>query len=126
MARHTTGDAVNKTISMNEANSKKVLAIGLDAAQPALVQELIDQGSLPVLARLRADGKWLRVVSPADIGGGSVWATMMTGCDPGTHGFYTGWPWNAESMSVTRATPDTLVPFWKDLAQGGVRVGVLD
>jgi predicted AlkP superfamily phosphohydrolase/phosphomutase len=126
MAWHTIGDALNKTISMKEANSKKVLAIGLDAAPPGLVQELIDQGSLPVLARLRDDGKWLRVVSSADIGGGSVWATMMTGCDPETHGFYTGWPWNAESMSVTRATPDTLVPFWKDLAQGGVRVGVLD
>lgn len=126
MAWHTIGDVVNEAIPMKEENSKKVLAIGLDAAQPGLVSELIDQGSLPALARLRDDGKWVRVVSPADIAGGSVWATMMTGSDPGTHGFYTGWPWNAQSMSVTRAVPDALVPFWKDLAQGGVRVGVLD
>src|SRR5437588_754092 len=81
---------------------------------------------MAILARLRDDGRVLRVVSSADIGGGSVWATMMTGRDPGTHGFYTGWPWNAKLMSVSRATPDGLVPFWKDLAQQGVRVGVLD
>jgi predicted AlkP superfamily phosphohydrolase/phosphomutase len=112
---------------MNQINhTRKVLAIGLDAAPPGLVEKLIDQGSMPALARLRDEGKWLRVVSSADIGGGSVWATMMTGDDPGMHGFYTGWPWDAKSMSVSRATPDKLVPFWRDLAQSGVRVGVLD
>jgi predicted AlkP superfamily phosphohydrolase/phosphomutase len=108
------------------SENQKVLAIGLDAAEPGLVEKLIDQGSMPNLARLRDEGKWLRVVSSADIGGGSVWATMMTGNDPGTHGFYTGWPWNAGSMTVSRATPDNLVPFWKDLDQKGIRVGVLD
>jgi predicted AlkP superfamily phosphohydrolase/phosphomutase len=111
---------------MKAATTKKVLAIGLDSAAPGLVQKLIDQGNMPALARLRDEGKWLRVVSSADIGGGSVWATMMTGDDPGKHGFYTGWPWDAKSMSVSRATPDKLVPFWRDLAQSGVRVGVLD
>lgn len=110
---------------MSEGNNK-VLAIGLDAAQPELVQTFIAQGSMPNLARLQDEGKWLRVVSPADISGGSVWATLMTGCDPTAHGFYTGWPWDATSMSVSRAKPDGLVPFWKDLARAGVRVGVLD
>jgi len=112
--------------TMNQSTNKKVLAIGLDAAPPELIQRLIDEASMPALARLRDEGKWLRVISSADIGGGSVWATMMTGDDPGTHGFYTGWPWDAKSMSVSRATPDKFVPFWKDLAQSGVRVGLLD
>ena len=111
---------------MTRVTKNKVLAIGLDAAEPGLVQKLIEQGSMPSLARLRHEGKHLRVVSSADVGGGSVWATMMTGDDPGKHGFYTGWPWDAKSMSVSRATPDKLIPFWKDLAQSGVRVGVLD
>ena len=111
---------------MKTRNDRNVLAIGLDAAQPALVQQFIDEGSMPSLARLREEGKWLRVVSSADVGGGSVWATMMTGDDPGVHGFYTGWPWNPQSMSVSRATPDGLVPFWKQLEDAGVRVGVLD
>src|ERR1700754_4400824 len=102
---------------MIKNGNNKVLAIGLDAAQPELVQTFMAEGSMPNLARLRDEGKWLRVVSSADIGGGSVWATMMTGSDPATHGFYTGWPWNAESMNVSRATPDGLVPFWKDLAR---------
>jgi len=111
---------------MKEAVTNKVLAIGLDAAEPELVQKLIEQGSMPSLSRLRDEGKWLPVGSSADIGGGSVWATMMTGDDPSTHGFYTGWPWDSRSMSVSRATPDKLVPFWKELAQAGIRVGVLD
>src|SRR5262245_16906710 len=111
---------------MNQGNHHKVFAIGLDAAEPRLVQQLIDQGSMPTLARLRDDGQWLQDISSADISGGSVWATMMTGSDPAAHGFYSGWPWDAESMSISRATPNTLVPFWKHLAQSGIRVGVLD
>src|SRR5205809_7247717 len=89
---------VRASDTMNQINQRrKVLAIGLDAAPPGLVEKLIEQGSMPALARLRDEGKWLRVVSSADIGGGSVWATMMTRDDPGEHGCSTGWPWDAQS-----------------------------
>jgi predicted AlkP superfamily phosphohydrolase/phosphomutase len=38
---------------MKTRNDRNVLAIGLDAAEPALVQQFIDEDSMPALARLR-------------------------------------------------------------------------
>jgi predicted AlkP superfamily phosphohydrolase/phosphomutase len=114
---------------MNTGNGARTLAIGVDAAEGALVKRLMDQGALPSLRSLLGDeasGRWLRVRSPAHIGSGTVWPTFITGDDPTAHGVYSEWRWRPESMSLSRYHGRHLTPFWAPLAQDGVPVGVFD
>ena len=111
---------------MSRSSGPRVLAIGIDAAEPSLVRKLIDQGNLPSLRQLLARGVWGEVRSPADIASGAVWPTFMTGKGPLDHGIYSVLPWEPAAMKLVRLTTDRLTPFWQALAHEGCAVGVLD
>ncbi len=111
---------------MSSNRPAQVLAIGIDAAEPTLVRELIEAGEMPVLKSLLACGKWLRVKSPAHIGSGSVWPTFITGEEPASHGVYGEWCWRPKAMNLERYGGSGLNPFWQSLAENGVKVGILD
>jgi predicted AlkP superfamily phosphohydrolase/phosphomutase len=111
---------------MNWNNGSRVLAIGIDAAEPTLIRQLIEQDKLPTLKSLLAEGKWLRVKSPAHIGSGSVWPTFITGEEATRHGVYGEWAWQPQQMAVHRYNGRNLTPFWKALTDEGLRVGLLD
>jgi predicted AlkP superfamily phosphohydrolase/phosphomutase len=112
---------------MSQTNgTKRVLAIGLDATEPQLVRKLIEQGQMPALQHLLSQGKWLRVESTARLGSGSVWPTFISGQDASTHGVYGEWLWHPETMKLSRYGGNDLTPFWKDLVENSVRVGILD
>lgn len=111
---------------MKQNSGPRVLAIGLDAAEPTLVRQLIEQGEMPALKCLLDRGSWKRVQSPAHIGSGAVWPTFITGTEAHEHGIYGEWGWQPETMSLTRYNGLRLTPFWKSLADEGATVGVLD
>jgi predicted AlkP superfamily phosphohydrolase/phosphomutase len=111
---------------VKQANQRRVLAIGIDAAEPALIRQLIERGELPALKRLSDDGVWRRVTSPAYIGSGAVWPTFITGTDPTHHGIYGEWCWQPETMSLSRFNGRGLTPFWAELDRQGTTIGVLD
>lgn len=111
---------------MSQNTRRRVLAIGLDAAEPALIRRLIDQGEMPALKSLLAEGKWMRVQSPARVGSSSVWPTFVSGEEPSVHGVYGEWRWLPETMSLRRYDGRDLNPFWKTLSEKGISVGVLD
>src|SRR5262245_44968118 len=111
---------------MKSKNDCQVLAIGIDAAEPTLIREMINSKELPTLERLLTEGKWLRVESPANIGSGSVWPTFITGHEPSTHSVYGEWAWHPETMSLSRYTGRHLKAFWNDLSSDGIKVGILD
>ena len=102
--------------------------IGLDAAEPRLIERWTDDGSLPALARLRREGAYGRLSSSADWLVGSPWPTFYTGTPPGEHGFYHYLGWRPGRMAQIRPTPDHLPlrPFWRDLAARGRRVVAVD
>src|SRR4030095_6561639 len=100
---------------MGRNNGSRVLAVGVDAAEPTFIQQLIEQGKMPVLKSLLAKGKWLRVESPAHIGSGSVWSTLLNAAEPAKHGVYGEWAWQPELMSLKRYSGRDLDPFWKPL-----------
>ena len=108
------------------ASNLKVLAIGLDAAEPSLIQKMMNDGLMPGVATLAAQGRWLRVEAPAYIGSGSVWPTFMSGKSAAEHGRYSEWIWRPEKMTVERYHGRDLNPFWKGLDEKGIAVGVLD
>jgi predicted AlkP superfamily phosphohydrolase/phosphomutase len=107
-------------------NTQRLLAIGIDAAEPKFVRQLIAQGQMPVLQKLLSDGKYFRVESTACIGSGSVWPTFISGQDVQTHGAYGEWVWDPETMKLSRYRPHDVKPFWSELAERGITVGVLD
>lgn len=111
---------------MSRSSSLRVLAIGIDAAEPALVRKLVDDGELPSLKGLLTRGAWGEVRSPADIGSGAVWPTFMTGKSPLDHGVYSVLPWDSRAMCLVRLTTDHLTPFWEALSRQGYAVGILD
>jgi predicted AlkP superfamily phosphohydrolase/phosphomutase len=111
---------------MRQKNFPRVLAVGLDAAEPTFVRRLIEEGALPTLKHLREQGAWSRVESPAHLGSGAVWPTFFTGTEPAEHGTYSEWCWQPETMSLVRSDGRRLTPFWKKLAQEGMTVGIFD
>jgi predicted AlkP superfamily phosphohydrolase/phosphomutase len=58
---------------------QRLAVIGLDAAEPLLVDRLIAQGELPTLARLKRSGARCRLHSEATWRAGRVWETLLTG-----------------------------------------------
>lgn len=111
-----------------EPTRPRVLMIGLDAAEPALIERWADDGSLPHLAGLRERGTYGRLASSARWLVGSPWPTFYTGTTPGDHGFYHYLAWSAEKMAAVRPNPTThpLTPFWRGLTAQGTRCVTLD
>ena len=105
---------------------RSVLAVGVDAAEPSLVRDLMARGEMPVLKKLSDAGEWLRVESHARVGSGSVWPTFITGAGPAEHGAYGEWCWRPGLMALERYSGRVLRPFWEAPARGGLKVGVLD
>jgi len=102
--------------------------IALDAAEPRLIEQWIDDGTLPNLKRLRDLGIYSRLASPADWLAGAVWPTFYTGTPPSRHGIYHFLQWRPEQMQLVRPSSDWLParPFWRSLSDFGKRVVAVD
>ncbi|MEZ5290882.1 MAG: alkaline phosphatase family protein [Vicinamibacterales bacterium] len=66
----------------------RVLVVGLDMGDGALIDHWSAQGRLPHLAALAASGAWFELESPAAALHTSTWPTFATGVLPGHHGVY--------------------------------------
>lgn len=104
----------------------RVLAIGLDAAEPSLVRALAERGDLPTLRTLLDTGRSGSMASPADIGSGAVWPTFVSGQTPSVHGIHAFWSWDARRMGLYPASLDHLTPFWRRAEPAGRTTGVFD
>jgi predicted AlkP superfamily phosphohydrolase/phosphomutase len=110
-------------------NTRKVLALGIDAASPELLQQWAADGTMPTLGALIDRGVVAQLRNSAGLFNGSAWPNFYTGRNPGEHGIY----W------LERLTPGTYrigpaedeefarhPPLWEILAAAGHRVMVLD
>lgn len=74
---------------MSTASSPaRVLVIGLDMGDGALIRHWSRQGRLPHLTALTSAGAWFDLESTAEALHTSVWPTFATGTLPGRHGVY--------------------------------------
>ena len=66
----------------------RVIVLGADGMDAALLSRWLKEGSLPNLARLAARGGWrpLQTTNPAE--SPVAWASFATGLNPGKHGVY--------------------------------------
>jgi len=94
--------------------------LGLDAADPVLVDRWIDDGSLPHLGTLKKGGSYARLGTSAMHLAGSPWPTFYTGQPPCHHGIYHDFQWRHEGMEYARPQSDWLpaTPFWRSLGDG--------
>lgn len=108
--------------------ARRVLAVGVDAAEVTRVEPWLEDGTLPNLRRLRNRGAWGRLASTADWLTGTPWPTFYTGIWPADHGFYCYLQWRPESMDHLRPSADWLpmTPFWRTLGGSGCRPVAVD
>jgi predicted AlkP superfamily phosphohydrolase/phosphomutase len=66
----------------------RVLIIGLDGATWTVLLPWMEDGSLPNLARLRAEGSWGDLMSTIPPLTAPAWSTFLTGKNPGKHGVF--------------------------------------
>ena len=88
---------------------KRVLMLGLDAAEADVIQQLIRNSKLPTLRHLMTSGVFHRMTSPADHYAGGVWPTFYTGQSVPWHGIFHNKLWRPEKMRAEVPT-DTWIP----------------
>lgn len=106
--------------------SHSVVALGLDAADPVLLERWMDAGYLPNLKQLRARGAYARLSALDYCRAEASCATLLTGCHPAKHGMWTPTRFNPRDYSVRDVSYDysEYPPFY---ALGeGYRVAVFD
>ena len=64
-----------------------VIAIGLDSAEPTLIEKWINQGRLKNISRLWREGAHARLETFKGYSAELPWTTFLTGCSPTK----TGW-----------------------------------
>jgi predicted AlkP superfamily phosphohydrolase/phosphomutase len=67
---------------------KKVIVIGLDGFEPKIAEPLLNEGRLPNLARIRAQGGYSRLQTTFPAQTPVAWSTFATGTNPGAHGIF--------------------------------------
>ena len=105
-----------------------LLMIGVDAGDRALIDRLVDDGKMPTLARLREDGVSGGIDPLPGLADDGSWSTFATAMAPGKHGRFH----HEQTVPGTYFTANLArsgmqhPPFWKALADAGLRVGVVD
>ena len=105
-----------------------MLVIGLDSADPCLVEQWSDEGILPTLRFLRAEGSRVRLKHDTAIPSASVWPSIYTGSHPGKHGIYNGLQLEPGQQAVDFVKPSQCaqLPFWQALDGTGNRSIIMD
>jgi predicted AlkP superfamily phosphohydrolase/phosphomutase len=68
--------------------SKPVIAIGLDAAEPWLIEKWMSEGHLSNLRKLREQGTYTRLKNLDYYRAETPWTTFLTGCMPSKTGYW--------------------------------------
>jgi len=107
----------------------KVLVLGIDAANPDLLEGGAASGSLPNLGALVRQGLCARTRGVDGFFIGSTWPSFATGVSPARHGLHYLVQLRPGTYAYYRPETGALEPyppFWTWLARAGRRVAVLD
>ena len=111
-----------------EHRRRRVLVVGLDAADAELIDGWRAEGALPHIAALRARGTWARMATTAEVMHVSAWPSIFTGAPPDVHGLYHAYVVKPGHQGLVRPRPeDSPVPFlWQLLSDRGRRSVIMD
>jgi len=115
-------------MQLNEESPRRVLFVGLDAADRELIERWCGEGFLKNIAALRARGAWASLHTTADVLHVSAWPCIFTGAQPDWHGLYHAYVMQPGQQAPVRPRPENCpVPFlWKTLDERGIRSIVID
>ena len=108
--------------------SRRMLVLGLDAADSTLIQKWSDEGILPTLAFLRREGAWIPLAEDRPMPSASVWPSIYTGTHPGNHGLYSSLQIGPGKQEVELIKPNQCgePPFWRILDRHGKASIIMD
>jgi hypothetical protein len=66
----------------------KVIVIGLDGLEPAIIERMLERNELPNLGRLRGSGSYARLRTTYPAQTPVAWSSFATGTNPGGHGIF--------------------------------------
>ena len=108
----------------------RVLVIGLDAADPGVLERLVADGRAPTIARLQREGATADLASPLRTLPGAIWPELATGVSGGRSALYyhprqlrTG---EAVARPITAAEVDAEAQYWVVATAGGCRSLTVD
>ena len=106
----------------------KVVVIGLDGGTFDLIKPWVEEGSLPNLARIMAQGSHgtlMSVIPPLTT---PAWASFITGKNPGKHGIFDFAERRENSYDIQWVTASSRngKSLWKYINEGGLKVGVIN
>ena len=101
--------------------------ITFDAASLRVLEQLLDEGRLPVLQDLRRRGEWTGLRTPGQHFSAGVYQEVFTGTELAANGLYNPFQWSASEQRL-RYMLDRPAPqaVWDRLARAGRRSLVLD
>jgi predicted AlkP superfamily phosphohydrolase/phosphomutase len=113
---------------MQKTPADRVLVIGLDMGDLALIEKWSLEGFLPTLRSLMAEGMWGKLKTTAEALHTSSWPTIFTGTLPGKHGVYYPYQARPGQQQAEHIGPDQygVPPLWQILDRAGKRCIVLD
>jgi len=106
--------------------NRRILIIGLDGATWTNLRPWIEQGKLPHLGKLVAEGASGPLTTTIPPVSASAWVSFATGCNPGKHGsfdFVFPRP-NAYDIGVVNVNVRGMPPFWQAIEAAGGQVGL--
>jgi predicted AlkP superfamily phosphohydrolase/phosphomutase len=104
-----------------------IAILQFDSVSLPHLNQLLNEGRLPTLAKLRARGEWLRLETPALQWEGATFFSLYSGKGVKDHGIYFPFVWSAADQRV-RPQDDYQMPeaVWERLAKSGKRSLVID
>ncbi|HKH65608.1 MAG TPA: alkaline phosphatase family protein [Solirubrobacterales bacterium] len=97
-----------------------IAVIQFDAASARLLERLGDEGRLPNLKALRAQGTRLALETPAEHFPASAYQTLYRGVEVGDHGLFYPFQWAGDAQRVRLAgTFEAPPPIWDLLGRAG-------
>jgi predicted AlkP superfamily phosphohydrolase/phosphomutase len=118
-------------MSKNSKNRNRdpIIVIGLDGAEPSLIQKWSAEGYLPTITSCMNRGCWGILNSTGDICSGTVWPSFITGLSPLKHGvFYGHREFKRGTYQIYKKYADQIkgTHFWQWLSQAGKRIAIFD
>jgi len=111
------------------SKSPKLLFIGLDSAEPTLLERWSNEGLLPNIKAFQDSSAWTPIKTPPGFGNGVMWPSLLTGVNAGRHGRYFINQIRSGSYKQFLFSEDNDLkykPFWDALSKAGKRVAIID
>lgn len=104
-----------------------IAVLQFDSVSLPMLDNLMQQGQLPAIAKLRQRGHWYKLDTPASSFEGATHYTVYSGRHVSDHGIYFPFMWSPASQRVQhRNNLQTPEPVWDRIGRAGRRSLVID